>query len=75
VDDLYYDEPSNRVLVSSRTSEQIYAINAKTLKWEWWQTGYRIGLVRTAAGHVVAASLFDGVLVEPQATLANTAQK
>jgi photosystem II stability/assembly factor-like uncharacterized protein len=75
VDDLYYDQPSNRVLVSSRTSEQIYAINAKTLKWEWWQTGYRIGLVRTAAGRVVAASLFDGVLVEPQAALANTAQK
>ena len=75
VDDLYYDATSDRVLVSSRTSEQIYGINAKTLKWEWWQTGYRIGLVRTAGSRVVAASLFDGVLIEPQRALAKTAQK
>jgi ligand-binding sensor domain-containing protein len=66
VDDLYYDAAMNKVLVSSKISEQIYAIDPKTMTWKWWQTGYRIGLVRTAEERVVAATLYDGVVVEPQ---------
>ena len=75
VDDLYYDAAMDKVLVSSRTSDQIFAINPKSFTWKWWQTGYQIGLVRTAGGRVVAASLYDGVLVEPQAVVAQTGQK
>jgi photosystem II stability/assembly factor-like uncharacterized protein len=75
VDDLYYDAPSDKILVSSRTSDQIYAINSKSLSWKLWQTGYRIGLVRTAGERVVAASLYDGVLLQPQAAAAETARK
>ena len=75
VGDLYYDAAMDRVLVSSRISEQIYAIDPKTMSWKWWQTGYRIGLVRTAGGRVVASSLYDGVGVEPQAAEAQTGQK
>jgi photosystem II stability/assembly factor-like uncharacterized protein len=75
VDDLFYDAAMDKVLVSSHTSEQIYGINPKSLSWKWWQTGYRIGLVRGAGGRVVAASLFDGVLVEPQAAVASAGQK
>ena len=75
VDDLYYDSGMNKVLVSSRTSEQIYGIDPKTLTWKWWQTGYRIGLVRTAGQRVVAATLYDGVVVEPQAAGVQTGQK
>jgi len=75
VGDLYYDAAMDRVLVSSRISEQIYAIDPKTMSWKWWQTGYRIGLVRTAGGRVVASSLYDGVVVEPQAAEAQTGQK
>jgi photosystem II stability/assembly factor-like uncharacterized protein len=66
IDDLYYDAVMNKVLVSSKISEQIYAIDPKTMTWKWWQTGYRIGLVRTAGERVVAATLYDGVVVEPQ---------
>jgi photosystem II stability/assembly factor-like uncharacterized protein len=65
VDDLYYDAGLDEVLVSSRISDQVYAIDPKTLAWRWWQTGYRIGLIRAAGRRLVAASLYDGVLVEP----------
>jgi photosystem II stability/assembly factor-like uncharacterized protein len=75
VDDLYYDAATNKVLVSSRISEQIFAIDPKSLTWKWWQTGYHIGLVRTAGQRVVAATLFDGVVVEPQAVGTQTGQK
>jgi len=67
VDDVYYDAGLDQVLVSSRISDQVYAIDPKTLAWKWWQTGYRIGLIRASKGRLLAASLYDGVLVEPHA--------
>ncbi len=75
VDDLTYDTRLKRVIVSSRSSDQIYAIDPKTMTWKWWQTGYRISLVRAAGDHLVAASLYDGVVVEPRAGGVETGQK
>jgi len=67
VDDLSFDESSGRVLVSSRSSDQIYGIDPKTLTWKWWTTGYPVALIRAAGSHLVAASLSHGVLLEPPA--------
>jgi photosystem II stability/assembly factor-like uncharacterized protein len=75
VDDLTFDAKSGRVIISSRSNDQIYAIDPKTMTWKWWQTGYRIGLVRAAGDRIVAASLYDGVLVEPKAAGVETGQK
>jgi photosystem II stability/assembly factor-like uncharacterized protein len=75
VDDLFFDTDLGKVLVSSRTNDWIFAIDPKTLTWKWWQTGYRIDLVRAAGKRMVAASLYDGVLVEPQAGGGLTGQK
>ncbi len=68
VDDLSYDSESHKLLVSSRTSHLVYAIDPKTLKWDWYETGYQICLIRSAGGRLVAASLNDGVLVGPAMT-------
>jgi len=65
VDDLYYDAGQDKVLVSSRENDQVYAIDPKTLIWTWSQTGFRISLIRAAGDRLVAASMFDGVLVSP----------
>jgi photosystem II stability/assembly factor-like uncharacterized protein len=67
VDALFYDAHLNRILVSSRTSDQVYSINPKSLEWKWAQTGYKIALVRAAGERLLAASLYDGV-VEEQGT-------
>jgi photosystem II stability/assembly factor-like uncharacterized protein len=67
VDDLYYDPGMNKVLVTSRQSDFVFAINPKTLGWKWWQTGYRLSAVRSSDGRVLAASLDNGVLVQPHA--------
>ena len=74
VDALYYDTHMNRILVSSRTSDQVYAIDPKSLGWKWAQTGYKIALVRAAGDRLLAASLYDGVLMEPLAAGAETGQ-
>lgn len=65
VDDLCYDAHLNKVLVTSQGGDFVYAIDTKTLDWKWWQTGYRISAVRASHGRLLAASLNDGVLVEP----------
>jgi ligand-binding sensor domain-containing protein len=67
IDDLSYDGHLDRILVSSRSSEQIYVLNPKSLSWKWTQTGYRINRVRAAGDRLLAASLYDGVLIEPRA--------
>jgi photosystem II stability/assembly factor-like uncharacterized protein len=72
VNDLYYDAAEGRVLVSSRSSDLIYAIDPQKLDWKWTRTGWKVLLIRSAAGRLLAASLYNGVLVEPR-TMATTA--
>jgi photosystem II stability/assembly factor-like uncharacterized protein len=66
VDDLSYDAQMGKILVSSRSSDQVYIIDPKSLVWTWTQTGYRLNRVRAAGDRLLAASLYDGVLVEPK---------
>ena len=73
VDDLSYDAESKRLLVSSGSSDQVYAIDPKTMTWDWWQTGYDIVMIRAAGDRLVAASLDDGVLVGPELSAAVSA--
>jgi len=75
VDDLSYDAAVKRMLVSSRSSDQIFAIDPKTMTWQWWQTGYQVALIRGAGERLVAASLDDGVLMGPNAVGVETGQK
>lgn len=75
VSDLYYDSQADKVLVSSRGSDFIYAIDNKTLDWKWYRTGFRLFLVRAAGERLLAASLDDGVLAEPRASEAKSAQR
>jgi photosystem II stability/assembly factor-like uncharacterized protein len=75
IDDLYFDSQLDRVLVSSRGSDFVYAIDSKTLDWKWWQTGFRLAAVRAVKGRLLAASLDDGVLIEPRAAEAEIGQR
>jgi photosystem II stability/assembly factor-like uncharacterized protein len=75
VDDLSYDAALSRMLVSSRTSGQVFAIDLKTMTWQWWQAGYQIALIRAAGDRLVAASLDDGVLAGPAAASAPAGQR
>ena len=75
VDDLSYDPQLKKMLASSETSDQVYAIDAKTMTWAWWKAGYEITLIRAAGNHLVAASLNDGVLTGPETTGAEATAK
>ncbi|HEV2132867.1 MAG TPA: transcriptional regulator [Terracidiphilus sp.] len=66
VNDLSYDAAIHKILVSSNSSDQVFAIDPKKITWNWWQTGYNISLIRAAGDRLVAASMDDGVVVEPR---------
>jgi photosystem II stability/assembly factor-like uncharacterized protein len=62
--DLEFDAGSQRVLVSSRSSDQVFGIDPKTMTWKLWRTGYRTALIRAAGDRLVAATMDDGVVVQ-----------
>lgn len=70
-----FDPQQNQVLVSSRNSDFIYAIDLKSLSWKWYQTGYRLLTVRPAGDTLMAASLDNGVLAEPASQPVETSRK
>ena len=75
VDDLFYDARRDRILVCSRGADIVYSIDTKSLDWKWLQTGFPLGLVRPAGERLMAASLDDGVLAEPQASKSEVGRK
>jgi photosystem II stability/assembly factor-like uncharacterized protein len=75
VDDLYYDARQDKILVCSRGADIVYSIDAKSLDWKWLQTGFPLVLVRPAGNRMMAASLDDGVLAEPQDGKSEVGQK
>jgi len=76
VNDLFFDVHSGRVLVSSRNSDFVYAIDPGSLTWNWRIiSGYRVHLIRSAGHRLLAASLYDGVLVGPETIWTGTSQR
>ncbi len=75
VDDLYYDARRDKILVCSRGADIVYSIDPKSLDWKWEQTGFPLVLVRPAGDRLMAATLDDGVLAEPQSAKPEVGQK
>ncbi len=66
IDDLYYDAAHNRMLVSSRTGDLVYVVDPDAKTWKHYKPGYHIKVISAAADHMIAASLYDGVLNGPK---------
>ena len=75
VHDLYYDASQGRILVTSRNSDFLFAVDPAALGWNWFKTGWKIFLIRSAGGRFVAASLYDGVLMQQRPAQAAAGQK
>jgi photosystem II stability/assembly factor-like uncharacterized protein len=63
---LAWDPVKHRVVVTSRITNIVYAINPDTLTWKWWDTGWRLHSVHSIAGRLVAVSPTNGVILQPQ---------
>ncbi|MDR3745737.1 MAG: hypothetical protein P4K80_06365 [Acidobacteriaceae bacterium] len=67
VNSLYYDEAAGRVLLtSSGPSTAVFAVESATMQVRAWDTGWNLRFVRPVGDHLVAATLFDGIVVQPR---------
>ena len=62
---LTYSDKLNRVLVASRNSTMIYAIDPESQKWKWFDSGERLRMLRWSDGRFVGATLYEGIVVSP----------
>ncbi len=67
VNSLFYDQPSQRMLITANSKNTIaFAIHLPDRAVHYWNTGWSLKLVRPMGDHLVGATLFDGIVVQPR---------
>jgi hypothetical protein len=67
VNSLFYDEPSERMLITANSRNTIaFAVHLPDRAVRYWNTGWNLKLVRPVGDHLVGATLFDGIVVQPR---------
>jgi photosystem II stability/assembly factor-like uncharacterized protein len=67
VNSIFYDQPSERMLVTARDPATVaYAIDIKSKQANSWETGWNLRFLRPVGDHLVAATPFDGIVVQPR---------
>lgn len=67
INSIDYDAGLGRVVITSSQSDMIFAVNPDDRGWKWWNAGWRVRMVHSINGHLVAATMYDGVVEQPQA--------
>jgi photosystem II stability/assembly factor-like uncharacterized protein len=66
VNSIFYDEKDQRVLITANSSTTIaFSAHLPDKKVSYWNTGWNLRLLRPVGDHLVAATLFDGVVIQP----------
>lgn len=67
VTSLFYDAPAQRILVTADNRNTIvYAVHLPDKALQYWNTGWSLRLARPVGDHLVGATLFDGIVVQPR---------
>jgi ligand-binding sensor domain-containing protein len=67
VNSLYYDGPAGRMLVTTNGPHtEAFAVETASKRVTSWDTGWNLRFLRPVGDHLVAATLFDGIVVQPR---------
>ncbi|HEY4379681.1 MAG TPA: hypothetical protein VGN01_05005 [Acidobacteriaceae bacterium] len=67
VNSLYYDEAADRVLVTTNEpATTAFAVQTVSKQVSSWDTKWNLRFMRPVGDHLVAATLFDGIVVQPR---------
>ena len=66
VDGLDFNNEYKRLIVTSANGTLMMAIDPVKKDWKWWDIGWNVHTVHSLGGRFVAASLFDGVVLQPK---------
>ncbi len=60
-----YERGLQRIVITSWSSTWVMAVNEADRSWKWWDAGWHVRGVRSNGGRLLAASLYNGVVVQP----------
>ncbi len=71
INNLSYDSDLKRIMVTSWNSTWVMAVDEHTREFKWWDAGWNVRSVRSLGGRLMGASLYNGVVIQPQMQGAN----
>lgn len=64
---LFYDAASERILVTANNKTTIvYAVHLPDKTVKYWNTGWTLRLARPVGDHLVGATFYDGIVIQPR---------
>jgi photosystem II stability/assembly factor-like uncharacterized protein len=69
VDGLDFSSEYKRLMVTSANGTLMMAIDPVKKDWSWWDIGWNVHTVHSSGGRLVAASLYDGVVLQPKSAV------
>ena len=67
VNSIFFDEASNRMMVTTGSySGVVFLVQLRTLSVSFADTGWNLRFARPIGDHLIAATLYDGIVVEPR---------
>jgi photosystem II stability/assembly factor-like uncharacterized protein len=67
VNSLFYDVSSQRMLITANSKNTIaFAVHLPDRTVNYWNSGWNLRLVRPVGDHLVGATWFDGIVVQPR---------
>ena len=67
IDSIYFDETANRMLITSiGPTTDVFAVAVPSMRVTWWDAGWKLRFVRPVGDYLLAATLFDGIVVQPR---------
>lgn len=66
VDNIYFDPAQKRILVTASNSPVAFSVTMGEHKVTYWDTGWKLRFVRPVGDHLLGATLFDGIVVQPR---------
>jgi photosystem II stability/assembly factor-like uncharacterized protein len=74
VNSIYFDDASQRVLITANNKNTIaFAVSLPDKKVQYWSSGWHLRMVRPVGDHLVGATLFDGVVIQPRMVVSEEA--
>ncbi len=66
VDSIFFDAANHRVLVTTSNSTVTFAAHLPDYKVSFWDTGWHLRFVRPVGDHLIGATLYDGMVLQPR---------
>jgi ligand-binding sensor domain-containing protein len=66
INGIEYEGDLKRIVITSWSSTWVMAVNESDKSWKWWDAGWHVRGVRSNGGRLLAASLYNGVVLQPQ---------